>query len=115
MELHKSHDRDVCVLALKGRLTGCTEAEALYEEFKKMREEKVNKVVLDLNNLEWMGSMGLGALIGCLTSIRNVNGDLRLANPNQKVSHLLHMTRLDGIFQVYNTVDAAKSSFQDYI
>jgi len=115
MKFQKNIDKDICILSVNGRLTGCTEAEALYEEFKILREEKINKVVLDLKELEWMGSMGLGALIGCLTSIRNVNGDMRLANPNQKVAHLLHITRLDGIFQVYATLDDAKSSFQEYI
>jgi anti-sigma B factor antagonist len=115
MQLNKSMDKDVCTLAINGRLTGCEEAEALYEEFKKMREEKISKVVLDLQELEWLGSMGLGALIGCLTSIRNVNGDMRLANPNEKVAHLLHITRLDSIFKVYGNLNDAKSSFKEYI
>ena len=115
MQLTKSSEKDLCIISLSGRLTGCSEADALYAEFKQMREEKINKVVLDLQNLEWMGSMGLGTLIGCLTSMRNIDGDMRLANPNQKVAHLLHITRLDGIFQVYGTLDDAKSSFQNYL
>ena len=115
MKLSKSLEKDICIISLSGRLAGCTEADVLYEEFKKMREKKISKVVLDLQNLEWMGSMGLGALIGCLTSIRNVKGDMRLANPNEKVAHLLHLTHLDGIFQVYGSLGDAKSSFQEYI
>jgi anti-sigma B factor antagonist len=114
MEISEHIEQDIYVVSLSGRLKGCPEADALYETFKKIRERGVNRVVINLKDLEWMGSMGLGAFIGCLTSMRNVDGDMRLANPNEKVANLLHITRLDSVFNVYDTLDHAKKSFETY-
>ena len=114
MEISEHLEQDIYVVSLKGKLKGCPEADDLYDTFKKIRESGVNRVIINLKELEWMGSMGLGALIGCLTTMRNVDGDMRLANPNKKIANLFHITRLDSVFNVYDTMDHAKESFATY-
>ena len=58
-----------------------------------------------------MNSSGLGMLIGALTSVRNAGGDLRLAAVSGRVHTLLTVTKLIGVFQVFETSDAAVASF----
>ena len=106
---------DVCVLGVQGKLKGCQEAEELYDEFKLCSEKNVSKFVLDLHKLDWSGSLGIGALIGCLTAARSAGGDLRLAGLNQKIVQLLHITKLDGVFKIFDSVDQAVKSFKQEI
>jgi anti-sigma B factor antagonist len=62
--------------------------------------------------MDWAGSLGIGALIGCLTAARSAGGDLRLSGLNHKILQLLHITKLDGVFKIYDTVDLAIDSFK---
>jgi len=111
MKFIETFHGDVCVLGVQGKLKGCQEAEELYEEFKRCSQKHVSKFVLDLQKLDWSGSLGIGALIGCLTAARGAGGDLRLSGLNQKILQLLHITKLDGVFHIYDTVNQALNSF----
>ncbi|MEL6612948.1 MAG: STAS domain-containing protein, partial [Bacteroidota bacterium] len=58
-----------------------------------------------------MNSSGLGMLIGALTIVRNAGGDLRLANVHARVTQLLTVTKLLGVFAIHDTVDEAVAAF----
>jgi anti-sigma B factor antagonist len=111
MKFIETFQGDVCVLGVQGKLKGCQEAEELYDEFKSCSSKNVSKIVLDLSKLDWAGSLGIGALIGCLTAARNNGGDLRLTGLNQKILQLLHITKLDGVFKIYDSADQAVASY----
>jgi anti-sigma B factor antagonist len=111
MKFKETFRGDVCILGVQGKLKGCQEAEELYDEFKACSEKHVTKFILDLQKLDWSGSLGIGALIGCLTAARGAGGDLRLSGLNHKILQLLQITKLDSVFKIYNTVDQAYDSF----
>lgn len=69
-------------------------------------------VVVDLSNVELMNSSGLGMLVSGLTSMRKYGGTLKLAIVPNKIEHLLKITRLDTVFELYLSVEKAISSFQ---
>ncbi len=56
-----------------------------------------------------MNSSGLGMLIGALTTMRNADGDLRIANATDKIESLLMITKLITVFHHYKSVDEAGS------
>jgi anti-sigma B factor antagonist len=111
MKFHKKIHGDVCVIALQGRLKSCPEAQDLCKEVRSIIANKICNVVVDLKDLEWMGSVGIGALVGGLTTTRNNGGDLRLVRLNKKIESLLTTTHLNGIFKIYNSVETALHSF----
>ena len=111
MKIEKGSDRNVYIVSLHGKLISQGEVEELMSQFRSFRENNVINIILNLEELDWMGSMGLGALISCMTSLRNVGGDLRLANANAKLTSLLKMTRVDSVFQIFENVDMAVLSF----
>ncbi|NIT60730.1 MAG: STAS domain-containing protein, partial [Aliifodinibius sp.] len=55
--------------------------------------DKTN-VVVDLGKVKFMNSSGLGMLIGALTTMKKAGGDLRIANPTDKIESLLIITKL---------------------
>jgi len=100
------------ILTLKGKLMGYPETDELHDEMKSFLGQKVNKIVIDLNGVSWMNSMGVGALMRCLTTIRNAEGDLRLARMSEKARSVFVITQLISIYKIFETVDEARESFK---
>jgi anti-sigma B factor antagonist len=111
MEFEEDTKQNVYVVALHGKLIAQSEIQELQSHFRYLREKKIRRVVLNLEFLDWMGSLGLGALISCLTTMRNAGGDLRLSNLNMKLKSLMKITKLDRVFQTFDSVDVAIQSF----
>jgi anti-sigma B factor antagonist len=104
---------DVYVLHLKGKLMGGSETTAVHDRIKELAQVGVKRVVLDLGNVKWMNSSGLGALMSGLTTMKNAGGDLRLSSVADKVESLLMITQLLKIFKSYENIDGAVKSFHD--
>jgi anti-sigma B factor antagonist len=64
--------------------------------------------VLNIAKVDYIDSTGLGQLISLWTSVRSQNGNLNLLGPTGKVRHLLTMTRLQVVFDVFNDEERAK-------
>ena len=64
-------------------------------------------VVIDLTNVGFVDSQGLGALISCLKVLRQAGGSLALTNLSEPVEAVLRITRLIRVFDVHLTVEAA--------
>jgi len=101
------------ILTLKGKLMGYPETDELHDEMKSFLGQKVNKIVIDLNSVSWMNSMGVGSLMRCLTTIRNAEGDIRLARMSEKARSVFVITQLISIFKIFETVEEAKNSYSN--
>ncbi len=64
-------------------------------------------VIVDLKNVPFIDSSGLGALIGGLRAARTAGGDLRIANPGAQARMILELTTLDRVLVTHETVEAA--------
>ncbi|WP_412063208.1 STAS domain-containing protein [Rubrivirga sp. IMCC45206] len=111
MTITRTTTDGVAVLALDGDALGGPDGSALHAELHKARGEGPLNAVVDLSGVRHMNSSGLGMLIGALTTARNAGGDLRLAAVGERIRALLDVTRLDGVFQSFDTVDAAVASY----
>ncbi len=67
--------------------------------------------MLDLGNLSFVDSAGLGALIAARTSVVNRGAGIKLANLTKKIRDALTITKLVTVFDVYDSVEAAVNSF----
>jgi anti-sigma B factor antagonist len=65
------------------------------------------RIVVDLSNVSFVDSSGLGALIGGLKKARQGGGDLRIAGAAEQVSTVLRLTNLDRVLRPYDSVEAA--------
>ena len=112
MALKEKMVEGVAVLTPKGKLMGGPETVSVHDKIKDLINTDVKKVVIDLGKVKWMNSSGLGALMGAMTSVRNADGDLKLANVTDKVQSLLMITKLITIFETYDSMEEAVSSFK---
>lgn len=111
MNLSDFEQSGVIVLEPKGKIMGGPDATILHEKLHEMIEQGKKKFVIDLSRVEWMNSTGLGILISGLTTLRNNNGELKIANVTEKIKSLLVITKLATVFEAYDTVEDAIKSF----
>lgn len=111
MQISEQRQGDVAILTLKGKLMGGPETQQVHEKVKELAASKVLKVVIDLAGVKWMNSSGLGAIMGSMTTLKNAQGELKLANVTEKVQSLFMITKLITIFDTYESVEEAVGSF----
>jgi anti-sigma B factor antagonist len=111
MKLSDFEENGVAVLEPKGKIMGGPDATILHDKLHEFIEKGVKKVVVDMSKVEWMNSTGLGILISGLTTIRNNQGDLKLANVTGKIQSLLTITKLITVFEAFDSVEEAIKSF----
>jgi anti-sigma B factor antagonist len=91
---------DVIVLDVSGRIT-LGEGNVMLREIVRDLVEKGNhKIVLNLGEVSYIDSSGVGELVKALTTTRTKGGQLKLTNLNQRVHDLLQMTRLSRVFEI---------------
>ncbi len=112
MTLKEKNVDDIVLLELSGKIMGGPDATLLNEKLHALIDDKRTKIVADLSKVSWMNSSGLGILIGGLTTMRNNEGDLKLANVTDKIQSLLMITKLITVFETFNTADEAIASFK---
>lgn len=100
----------VLVVDCSGRIVFGEESASLRDNVKKILENNP-KVVLNLGEVNYIDSGGLGTLVSLYTTARNAGGALKLAHLTQRVGDLLQVTKLVSIFEVFDNEQAAAKSF----
>lgn len=113
MQIHAAtrHSGNVAIIDLKGGVTISGGTGLLRNKIKELMTAGHKNVLLNLRELTYLDSAGMGELVGACTTLRNLGGDLRLVNPQERVSHLLRMTKLTMIFRIFEDEPAAVESF----
>lgn len=92
---------------------GGPETAEIHTRVKELVANGVKKVIIDLGKVTWMNSTGLGALMSSLTTLRNAEGELKIARATDKVKSLFMVTKLITIFDSYDSVEEALKAFSD--
>jgi anti-sigma B factor antagonist len=110
LKIEEKNVDGVTVMSLSGRITLGEESSRLRTKLKELLEEGKTRVVLDLGEVSYMDSAGLGALVAGYTSARNRGLSLKLANLTKRISEQLYITKLVTVFDVYDSVESALKS-----
>jgi anti-anti-sigma factor len=102
---------EVTVLKLKGRLDA-TSAGDLKDRVKALTKAGQVSLVIDMADVDFVDSTGLGSLVGCLRSVNQLAGDMRIAALQDRVRAVFELIRLHHIFQIFDNANAAANSFQ---
>lgn len=100
----------VTVLALSGKLT-LDDAGQLKGKVTSLLADGKKKIVLNLGDVGYIDSSGLGELVSCHTTASRDNAAVKLANVGKKGIELLVITKLNMVFDVHDTESAAIASF----
>ncbi len=112
MRLSDREQNGVVILSPKGKIMGGPDASLLHDKLYEFIEQNKKRVVIDLAGVDWMNSTGLGILISGYTTLRNNEGELKLANVTEKIQSLLTITKLVTVFEAYDSIEEAIQSFK---
>ena len=98
---------DVIVLAMAGRITLGREHQEVEWQVEDLLKEHEKKIILDLSELKYLDSTGVGILVMCSGKVRQAGGELSVVGAQGIVEQTLKMTHVDKIVTLYATVEAA--------
>ena len=111
MKTKISERYNAVLIELKGNVMGGEETKEFNDMLHKLIDEGKKNIVVDLHDVKFMNSSGLGMLIGGLTTVKKSEGTFRLSRVTDKIESLLIITKLITIFETYKTIDEAVASF----
>lgn len=103
------HD-NVTLVEVSGRIDSMN-ANQLGEALSSVIDDGAVRLVLDLSSVEYMSSAGLREIVNSLKKAKKATGDLRLAQPSDRVREVLEMAGLDTIFRIYSSSSEAVGSY----
>ncbi len=112
LRISNREEAGVSVLQMEGRIVLGEESNALRESVKNLLADNKKKVVLNMNNVTYIDSAGLGTLVAAYQSARANNAILKLAHLGAKFQEVLQVTKLLTVFEVFDTEAAAIESFR---
>ena len=102
---------NVSVIDVAGRITLGEGSSALRETLRDMVAKNQNKILLNLADVTYIDSSGIGELVSGYTTVTNTGGALKLLNLNKRVKDLLQITKLYTVFEVHEDEAAAIRSY----
>jgi anti-sigma B factor antagonist len=112
MQINEREVNGVTVLEIHGKILMGEGDIAIKKKVDELLAENVKNVVLDLADVPYIDSSGLGELIRCYTTMRKASGTLKLANVTERIVDLLTITKLITVFEYYKSVDDAVKSYK---
>jgi anti-sigma B factor antagonist len=112
MEVSRRDLGNVTILDLSGRFTSNDGAGRLKEKVTSLIFEGHKNIILNLANLTYMDSAGLGEMVACHSTAAKSGGAVKLANTTGKMKDLLSITKLVTVFDAHDTEAQAISSFE---
>src|SRR6202012_2417995 len=101
----------VTILDLSGRITLGEGSVTLRDAVRDLLSKGSKKILLNLGDVTYIDSSGIGELVSAFTTVRNQGGDLKLLNLTKKIHDLLHITKLYTVFDVKDDEASAVASF----
>lgn len=111
MTITERNSGDVTILDVEGKILLGEGDVQLKRKIDELIEAKQTKLVLNLANVPYMDSGGLGEIVRSYTTVKRAGGDLKLLNATKRISDLLTITKLITVFDTYDNEAASVASF----
>ncbi len=111
LEITEREREGIKILDLNGRLTVGPAAGHLRETISRIQAAGCLQIVLNLAQVDYIDSTGLGTLVICFTSLQKAKGALKLCNLNRRNLELLVLTKLSTVFHLFGDEQDAVNSF----
>ena len=112
MQIEQRAVGDVTVLDLKGRVTLGEGDELLKDKVNSLLNQGLKKIVLNLADVPYVDSAGLGEIVRTYTTVSRQGGNLKLVNLTKRITDLLSITKLLTVFETFESEAEALKSFQ---
>jgi anti-sigma B factor antagonist len=111
MQIEERSVGDVVVLDLKGKITLGEGDELLKDKVNSLVNQGHKKVVLNLAEVPYIDSAGLGEVVRTYTTVSRQGGSLKLLNLTKRITDLLSITKLLTVFETFDSENEAVRSF----
>jgi anti-sigma B factor antagonist len=101
----------IVIVDLSGRLTTGPDAADMRRVFDQLKTAKSNRIILNLKQLEYIDSTGLGTLVIGHSAATDSGGAMKLVHLSKRSAQLLILTKLSTVFEIYDDEQAAINSF----
>src|SRR5215831_2458476 len=112
LNLKERQEGDVIILDLSGKITIGEGSVQLREAVRKLLDEGKKKILLNLGDVAYVDSSGIGELVSSYTTTNNQGGHLKLLNLTKKIQDLLMITKLLTVFETFESEASALESFK---
>jgi len=102
---------DVVIVDFSGKITLGEASSLLRRTVKDLTDSGHRKILINLDDVDYIDSSGIGELVSAYTTVRSISGELKLLNLTKRVHDLLQITRLFTVFDVQSDEAAAIRSF----
>ncbi|MGB7845145.1 MAG: STAS domain-containing protein [Candidatus Acidiferrum sp.] len=102
----------VTIIDLSGRIALGEGSALLRKTIRDLVEDGQTKILLNLGDVNYIDSSGIGELVSGFTAVRNRSGELKLLNLTKKVHDLLQITKLFTVFDVFTDEPTAVDSYR---
>ncbi len=111
MQFKRRTSDGIAIVSLSGKLIVGEATAALKELIKTLTDEGVRNLILDLAEVDYIDSSGLGTLVYSYSTFRKHGGTLKLINLTRRNIELMLLTKLETVFEVFDQEQAAVDSF----
>ncbi len=112
MEIEHRSEGNTEILSCKGRMDAHV-SDRLKATVQELLEGGCDRLVLDLEGLEFLDSSGLGALVSCLRRVKERKGQIRLSGLRPEVRSIFDITRVSRLFHICSDVEEAVKSLEE--
>lgn len=111
MDISERKVAGITIIDVSGRLVASDQLGRLKDKVTSLVFQGEKKIVLNLANVSYVDSSGLGEMVACHGSAMRGGGEIKLANTGKKIQDLLIMTKLYTVFDAHDSEAAAIESF----
>jgi anti-sigma B factor antagonist len=111
LEIEPREREGITILELKGRITMGDEVTSFRQKVRALAQTPDSKVLLNMQQVDYIDSTGLGAIVMGSSAVRGSGGTIKLVNLNRRNVELLVATKLATIFEIFNDEQDAVNSF----
>jgi anti-sigma B factor antagonist len=111
MKVLKERKGDITVLRLRGTLMGGPDSKVFDEALAEVLQSGATSVLVDMADISWVNSTGLGILIAGHRTVSTKGGSLKLLHVSKRIESLLMVTKLNTLFESYDDEAQAYASF----
>ncbi len=113
LEVNTRKDANVVIVDLSGRITLGKDSGQLRETIRELLIKGHKKILLNLEDVDYVDSAGLAELVSGLTATASRGGVLKLLKAQKRVLEVMRLTRLSSVFETFNNEAEALQSFEN--
>lgn len=111
MNIKTEHSEGIALLYIREDRLDANNSEELKGELRRLFDGGEKNLIIDLKDIHFIDSSGLGALVSGYKSASIIHGTLRLSGLQSQVKSMFELTRLHRVFDIFSTVDDALQSY----